>query len=122
QELVDMYNAGCFEQGVIGTTTAQAGEVLFVQGQGLMYLAYSSFRGALNALNPQFASSFHPFPDERSPKQATTYLNLSGGVSVNAHSRAPNQAAAQTFVDFIVRPKQNALFTQVEGGLTQYEF
>ncbi len=43
-------------------------------------------------------------------------------MSVNAHSSAQDQAAAQTFVDFIARPKQNALYAQLTGGLTQYEF
>jgi raffinose/stachyose/melibiose transport system substrate-binding protein len=43
-------------------------------------------------------------------------------VSVNAHSSAQNQAAAQTFVDFIARPAQDRLFAQLTGGLTQYEF
>ena len=38
-------------------------------------------------------------------------------MSVNAHSSAQNQAAAQTFVDFIARPKQNALFAQTDGRL-----
>jgi raffinose/stachyose/melibiose transport system substrate-binding protein len=43
-------------------------------------------------------------------------------VSVNAHSSDQNQAAAQTFVDFIARPAQDALFARLAGGLTQYEF
>ena len=41
---------------------------------------------------------------------------------MNAHSSAANQAAAQTFIDFIARPKQDALFAQLTGTLTQYEF
>ena len=41
---------------------------------------------------------------------------------MNAHSSAQNQAAAQAFIDFVARPKQNALVAQVSGGLTQYEF
>jgi raffinose/stachyose/melibiose transport system substrate-binding protein len=43
-------------------------------------------------------------------------------VGVNAHSNAQSQAAAHTFIDFLARPKQNALFSQILGGLTQYEF
>jgi hypothetical protein len=43
-------------------------------------------------------------------------------VGVNARSSAQNQAAAQTFVDFIARPAQDALFARLSGGLTQYEF
>jgi raffinose/stachyose/melibiose transport system substrate-binding protein len=41
---------------------------------------------------------------------------------VNAHSSSGNQVAAQKFIDFIARPKQNALFVQIQGGMTQYQF
>ena len=58
--------------------------------------------------------------DEPEPDRDLPLLGIS--LSVNAHSSAQNQAAAQTFVDFIARPKQNALWGQVGGGLTQYEF
>ena len=43
-------------------------------------------------------------------------------MSVNAHASARNQAAAQTFIDFLARPKQNELFARATGGLTEYEF
>ncbi len=48
-------------------------------------------------------------------------MHLSGSVSVNAHASAQAQAAAQTFVDFLARPEQNALYAKISGGLTQYE-
>src|SRR4029077_430704 len=90
--------------------------------QGLMFPANTGAgKGTIDAANPQFTYSHHPFPGGTDPNQTRTYINLNTSLSVNAHSSAQNQAAAQTFIDFIARPKQNALFAQTGGGLTQYE-
>jgi raffinose/stachyose/melibiose transport system substrate-binding protein len=121
QELVDMYNAGCFELGFVGTTTASAA-VRFAQGQALMFATTTSQKGLIDAGNPQFTYSSHPFPGATAPNQTTTFLNLNFSLSVNAHSSAQSQAAAETFVGFLARPKQTALYAQIGGGLTQYEF
>src|SRR4029077_15504018 len=91
--------------------------------QGLMFPANTGAgKGTIDAANPQFTYSHHPFPGGTDPNQTRTYINLNTSLSVNAHSSAQNQAAAQTFVDFIARPKQNALYAQLQGGLSQYEF
>jgi raffinose/stachyose/melibiose transport system substrate-binding protein len=114
-----MNEAGCFEAGVAGAT---AGEAQFAQGNALMYAGLSSFKSTLNLANPQFHYAFHAFPGGTRPAQTTTFLNLNYSLSVNARSSTRNQAAAQTFVDFIARPEQNALYTKIQGGVTQYEF
>jgi raffinose/stachyose/melibiose transport system substrate-binding protein len=114
-----MNNAGCFEPGVAGTGDSVA---LFAQGRGLMIVTVSGHKGDIDAAGPQFSYTFHQFPEATAPGQTTTFLALNPAVSVNAHSSAQNQAAAQTFVDFIARPAQNALFARISGGLTQYEF
>jgi raffinose/stachyose/melibiose transport system substrate-binding protein len=44
------------------------------------------------------------------------------GLGVNAHSSAGNQAAAQEFVDFVARPKQDELYAATTGTITQYDF
>jgi raffinose/stachyose/melibiose transport system substrate-binding protein len=119
QEFIDMSNAGCFEPGMPGTT--QANE-LFFTGQALMNPGLSSLKGQIDMANPQFSYSFHPFPAGSTPNATQTFVHLSGELGINAHSSAAAQAAAQTFVNFIARPKQNALYAQVRGGLTQYEF
>jgi raffinose/stachyose/melibiose transport system substrate-binding protein len=121
QQFVDMNNAGCFERGVAGTVAASA-RAQFANGQALMYPGISGFSGAIAAGSPQFTYTFHPFPGGTAPGQVTTYLNLSPSMSVNIHSSAQNQAAAQTFVDFAARPKQNADYAEANGSLTQYEF
>jgi raffinose/stachyose/melibiose transport system substrate-binding protein len=119
QELVDMNNAGCFEPGAAGTFASDA---LFAQGQGLMTEGVSSHKGVIDAAGPEFPYTFHPFPATTAPGQPQTYLHLGPALGVNAHSSAQNQAAAQTFVDFIARPAQDALFARITGGLTQFEF
>ena len=121
QELVEMNDAGCFQPGATGTTS-QSATAEFAQGQGLMFPALSGSKGTIDAATPQFDYSFRPLASGTGPNQAMTFLNLANAVSVNAHSSAQNQAAAQTFVDFIARPKQNALYAQIKGSLTQYEF
>ncbi len=120
QEFVDMSNAGCFQPGATGTG---AGTALanFAQGRSLMTPTLSSFKGTIDTSSPQFSYSFHLFPGGTSPTQTRTLVNLAGSLSINAHSSAANQAAAKTFIDFIARPKQNALYAQIIGGLTQYE-
>jgi raffinose/stachyose/melibiose transport system substrate-binding protein len=120
QEFVDMNNAGCFQPGPAGTSDADA---MFAQGQGLMTVGVGAHKGEIDAAGPpQFSYTFHQFPAATAPGQTTTFLHLGPAVSVNAHSSAQNKAAAQTFVDFIARPAQNALYALITGGLTQYEF
>jgi raffinose/stachyose/melibiose transport system substrate-binding protein len=121
QEFIDLNNAGCFQQGAAGTSAASS-RVEFAQGQGLMYPGISGFGGALVTANPQLVYSFHPFPGGTGPNQTTTFLNLSPSLSVDAHASAQNRAAAQTLIDFMARPKQNALYANANGSLTQYQF
>ncbi len=119
QEFGELSSTGCFEPGMAGTasTTAQ-----FAEGQGLMMPGLNSSKATIDVLSPRFGYHFVPFAGVSIPTQTRTLLNLPGAISVNAHSSAQNQAAAQTFVDFLARPKQDALFAQIQGGLTQYEF
>jgi raffinose/stachyose/melibiose transport system substrate-binding protein len=120
QELVDMNDAGCFEPGPAALTT-YAADAQFAQGQALMYTNLNSHAGVIAAADPQFAWSQHPFPSENNSARTVTLINLGSGPAVNARSSPASRAAAQTFIDFVARPKQNALFAQLAGGLTQYE-
>jgi raffinose/stachyose/melibiose transport system substrate-binding protein len=121
QEYVEMNDAGCFEPGLTGTGNATARSE-WALGQGLMVPGISAYKASLEVLHPQFGYSFRPFPNGSSTNRPTALLNLSPSLSVNAHSSPEHQAAAQTFIDFFARPKQNALYAQTQGGLTQYEF
>jgi raffinose/stachyose/melibiose transport system substrate-binding protein len=119
QELVAMDTAGCFQPGAVGTQNATP---LFAQGQGLMTPGLSSIRATIVAAAPQFRFSQHPFPNGTNSTKTVAMLTLSSGPAINAHASAANQAAAQTFVNFIARPKQDALWTQVSGSISQYQF
>jgi raffinose/stachyose/melibiose transport system substrate-binding protein len=119
QDVIDMNNAGCFEPGASGTPQAAA-IAQFAQGQALMIDLSSGIKGLIDADSPQFSYSFHPFLGGAGP--VATFVHMGIGVGVNAHSSPQNQAAAQAFIDFIARPKQNALYAQIKGSLSQYEF
>jgi raffinose/stachyose/melibiose transport system substrate-binding protein len=118
QEVVDLQNAGCFSPGVAGTTTSEA---QFAQGQGLMMAGTSGLKGVVDAASPQFRYTFHPFPGATSAETAIE-VAVPNSFSINAHSSAGNQAAGQTFIDFLARAKQDALFAEIKGGLTPDEF
>jgi raffinose/stachyose/melibiose transport system substrate-binding protein len=120
QEFVDMNTSGCFQPGAAGTSPS-SGAAEFAQGQGLTYVATSSQKGAIDAAGPQFAYGAVPFPAGADPSRTWTMFNAAGGLSVNAHSSAQQRAAAQTFVDFVARPEQDALSAKLGGSLTQYQ-
>jgi raffinose/stachyose/melibiose transport system substrate-binding protein len=122
QRFKEMHDAGCFEPGMAGVTSSTQVAAEFAQGGGLMAYSNSSNRGTLDTLNPEFPYSFHPFPGGTLPGQTDTYIQLGGSLSVNAHSSPDRQAAARTFIDFVARPAQNALYAQLQGSLTQREF
>jgi raffinose/stachyose/melibiose transport system substrate-binding protein len=118
---VDLNANGCFQPGVTGTSAAAA-HAQFALGRGLIDATVSTNKGVIDAGSPRFAYSYHPFPGGTAPGQATTFINIQAGFAVNMHASPQNQVAAQTFLDFIARPKQNALFARINGGLTQYQF
>ena len=119
QRFVDMNAAGCFQPGFTGVSSGTGAAALFAQGRGLMYSNSANNEGNVAVAGPQFTYSFHRFPAGSSATETTTLITLLQGLSINAHSSARKQAAAQTFVDFVARPKQNALFTRATGGLSQ---
>ena len=121
QHFIDMNNAGCFHQGALATSSGAVAAGMFAQGQGLMLPIGSQSKGLIDDGRPQFSYSFHPFPAATSPTQTTTIISLVQALSVNAHSSAKNQAAAQTFIDFVARQQQNTTFTSLTGGLSGYQ-
>jgi raffinose/stachyose/melibiose transport system substrate-binding protein len=121
QRFVDMKDAGCFQPGAAGTS-GPAANAQFARGQALMLPAITNMKGLIDAGKPQFKYSQHQFPGGTDPNQIRTFAHLSLSLGVNAHSSAADRTAAQTFVDFFARPKQNALFAEIQGGVTQYEF
>jgi raffinose/stachyose/melibiose transport system substrate-binding protein len=120
QRFIELNDAGCFDPGIAGAVNVPLGQ--FAQGGGLMLVTQSSNKGSLDTFDPRFPYSFHPFPGETVPGQTETMIQLDRSLSVNAHSSPEKQAAARTFIDFVARPAQNALYTKAIGNLTQREF
>jgi raffinose/stachyose/melibiose transport system substrate-binding protein len=120
QELVDMENAGCL--GPSAGTAAIPADAEFAQGQTLMYFNATSHKPMIDAGNPQFRYSERPFPAGSSPGRSVVLTGSPIDLAVNARVSAQNQAAAQQFVDFVARPKQDALFARLLGDVTQYQF
>jgi raffinose/stachyose/melibiose transport system substrate-binding protein len=120
QEVIDMNNAGCFAPGASGTMQPQA-IAEFAQGQALMFAQASGSKGLVDADSPQFSYSFHPFP-AGATAGTPAMVPMGNSLSVNAHASPASQAAAQTFVDFLGRPAQDALYARIKGSLTQYQF
>jgi raffinose/stachyose/melibiose transport system substrate-binding protein len=118
QELIDMNNNACFQPGFTGPGVGNP----FAQGQGLMSPVTSNLKAILDAANPQFSYSFYPFPGGTSASQVRTFILPNKSLSINAHASPQAQAAAQTFIDFIARPDQDALFARMTGALTPFEF
>jgi raffinose/stachyose/melibiose transport system substrate-binding protein len=121
QEFADMSAAGCFQAGAAGTSGAAAA-VQFAQGQGLMMPAITNNKGLVDAAKPAFTFTHHLFPGGTGAGQMRTFVHLSLSLAVNARASAEKQEAAQTVIDFFARPKQNALFAKIQGGMTQYDF
>jgi raffinose/stachyose/melibiose transport system substrate-binding protein len=121
QAFADLNTSGCFQPGVTGTSAASA-HTQFALGQGLIDASVSTNKGVIDAGSPHFAFSHHPFPGGTTAGQTATFINIQAGFGVNAHASTQSQAAAQIFLDFVARPKQNALFARINGGLTQYQF
>jgi raffinose/stachyose/melibiose transport system substrate-binding protein len=121
QRFSDLNGAGCFQQGAVGASYAVAAGQ-FAQGQGLMLPAITNQKGIVDAGGPKFTISHHLFPGGSDPRQTRTYVHLSLSLAVNAHASDEKQKAAQSFVDFVARPAQNALFARIQGGMTQPQF
>jgi raffinose/stachyose/melibiose transport system substrate-binding protein len=119
QKLVDMQNAGCFSPGLAGGSDPVA---QFAQGEGLMVPFTSSAQPGIDAADPQFPHRFRLFPTGDSPAETEVMVVVGASFSVNSHSSPAQRAAAQTFINFLARPKQDALFAQIKGSLTPDEF
>jgi raffinose/stachyose/melibiose transport system substrate-binding protein len=116
QEFIDMNTNSCFQPGFTG-----GGSDTFAQGQALMSPVTASLKAILDAANPQFTYSFYPFPGGTSASQTRTWVGPVYSLSINAHASPQAQAAAQTFIDFIAQPRQDALYARTKGALTPSE-
>jgi raffinose/stachyose/melibiose transport system substrate-binding protein len=121
QRFQEMNSAGCFQAGAAGTTNNSALQ-MFALGQGLMWFGITGQKAAIDASNPQFTYTFGPAPVADSTNVARDFYNPDVSFGVNAHAPQAEQQAAQQFIDFVARPKQQSLAMHILGDITQYEW
>lgn len=113
-ELVDAKNAGCFSPGALGTSVPAAFTQL-VRGEAAMLMVNSINKGSLQAIDPSFTPEWFPLPARAASSTRGVMLAINT-LAVNAKSGSPKEAT--TFVDFLARPSQAALFNKVSGGVS----
>jgi raffinose/stachyose/melibiose transport system substrate-binding protein len=92
QEFIDMNNAGCFQPEPAGTG-ALAADAEFAQGQALMLFNQTQHKGTIDAADPQFAYSQHPFPTGNDPSQNVFQIDVVGQWGINARLTSPTTDA-----------------------------
>jgi raffinose/stachyose/melibiose transport system substrate-binding protein len=116
QSILDMKDAGCFQPGAQGSSAASqfAG---FARGDAVMsVMATSQFGGVLLA-NPTIKAGFFNLPGDTAKQ---SQVPLSGSIlGVSATTKHPKEA--KTFLQFLSRPKQAALYAKVSGGNSYYD-
>ena len=121
QQVIDMNDAGCFQAGATGASN-QSVLAQFAQGDALMVGALTSNQGLIDAASPGFRYTFHSLPTGSDVRKTMVALTMPVTLGINAHASSEAQNAAQHFVDFMARPKQDALFARETGAMTQQQF
>jgi raffinose/stachyose/melibiose transport system substrate-binding protein len=114
-DIVAMNNAGCFEPQP-AATNQNTQYAMFANGQAVMMPMSSQEIPVITGINPNIKLAHMPFPGINASDTvvdiSTAMLNAVG----NAATQHPNEV--KTFINFIARPKQDALWAKVSGVVT----
>jgi raffinose/stachyose/melibiose transport system substrate-binding protein len=113
QSIVDMKDAGCFQPGSQGTSSAQQ-DTMLATGQAVMSLVPSAELPNIYAINPNLKLAWFNVPPD-DPKNAVV-VAIPQSMAVNAATHNP--AEAKKYMNFIAREQQSTLFAKVAGGLS----
>lgn len=116
QRLLDMKNAGCFQPGSQATGVPQALQLVGA-GKAIMFPAPSAAFATIQHISPGTSFKMIPFPGNTS--KAPALVSYSDAISVSA--KAPDKAAALTFVNFIAREGQSRLLAKLLGGVSIHD-
>jgi raffinose/stachyose/melibiose transport system substrate-binding protein len=116
QQVIDMNTAGCFQPGAAGMTTPNH-YAMFASGQGLMLGGISSQFPAIDVFGTNVNYSVSRYPATTRARDLRVTVGAGDSFAINSKSHV--KEAALTFVNFLARPKQNALWASVNGWITQ---
>jgi raffinose/stachyose/melibiose transport system substrate-binding protein len=114
-KVVEMQEAGCFQDAPLGTAYEGAVE-LVATGQALSIVSVTSTFAAAAAAAPEgTVFTFHAFPATDDPSETWIPAGGSGGYAINA--AAKNPVAAKKFLDFLASDEMMAEIAQIQGTL-----
>jgi len=117
QSIVDMNNAGCFGRAPAATQPPQAVSQ-FVNGDALMLFGPSLLTGQIAGLKPSLDIGVFVIPPDR---QKYTVIPISANDLISANAKSSHLNAAKTFIDFLARPKQNAVWSKATGTIAPWD-
>ena len=114
-QVVEMRDAGCFQDSPLGTAYEGAVELVGT-GQALSIVSVSSTFAAVSAVAPEGSVfTFHAFPATDDPSETWIPAGGSGGYAINA--AAKNPVAAKLFLDFLASDAMMAEIADIQGAL-----
>jgi raffinose/stachyose/melibiose transport system substrate-binding protein len=113
QSIVDMKDAGCFQQGAAGTSRPQQ-YALFAQGQAVFSIVASGEVTNILTINPSLRFGWFNVPGDN-PKWNVVVAPYSLNIAANAATKYPAQA--RSFIDFMAREQQSTLFAKVASSV-----
>ena len=114
QRWIDMYDAGCFQQGFEGQDLPSSTNVV-ATGEAVAWLGVSSLRGTILTTSPSMTIQVYPLPGD-SADSTRVIAGLSDSFGVNAKSA--NLDVAKNFIEFITQPDQAKIFPAVNGNMS----
>jgi raffinose/stachyose/melibiose transport system substrate-binding protein len=96
--VVEMNDAGCFQDGALGTTRAQSGE-LVASGQALGVIDVGASLAVLEGLNPDNDYALAPLPTSNDPED--THIVALPGYTISINAASKNIPAAKAFLEVL---------------------
>lgn len=119
QMVVDMKAANCFNPGAASVDFAHMANE-FASGNAVMMWTVPIILGTTLQLNPNLHVGMFPPPVDNAADTQVT-LQPQGGMSINAKASASAKKAAQTFIDFVAREKQDRLFAGLNFLISSFD-
>jgi raffinose/stachyose/melibiose transport system substrate-binding protein len=118
QRIVDLKQAGCFANGVAGTSRESA-TAQFASGKALMYPIIQPQLATVLAAKPTFKWSVAPLPGDGPD---TTYLSIQVDPLIAVNAKSKHKALADRFVDFVASPEESRAYNDVQKTVSPADF